>query len=498
MISWLRIVVAAGLIALASGATGAPRKPLVLHSGQQEQIQPGDALQTSAPTTATASINFPHGTAPSSPVNGDCWTTTAGLYCQINGATVGPFIATSGASTALDTICSTQGAVLYRSASAWVCLATGTAGQVLTTGGAAANPSWMTVSSGAASGAVDAQWFGDGSDGNVTISAGTTTLTRDMYYNNLTLTGGTLVTAGWKVFVAGTLDITAAPAGAIRPLTSAIDGGAGSGGGSAGFEILAGSVGNSGANGNSGKAGTTGAGASQSTVSTSAMVGGFSGSSGNGGASGGGTSAGSGAAGQTSDSSPSDVRRLQSELSAWISPSAYAQLRGGGPAPGGAAGGGDGANNAGNGGGGGSAGGALYIAAKTINRGGGTAVAAIQAIGGKGGTGSNGQGGTSGGGGGGAGAGGGWLYLIYHTLSGTTATNALDATGGDGGAGGNGASTGVGGNGGAPGGGGRIDIYDVGAGTQTIVSRSAAGTANAHSGSTGGAAKAATAQQANL
>lgn len=42
--------------------------------------------------------------------------------------------------------------------------------------------------------------FGDGSDGDVTIGAGTTTLTRDMYYNNLVITG-TLVTDGWSVFV---------------------------------------------------------------------------------------------------------------------------------------------------------------------------------------------------------------------------------------------------------------------------------------------------------
>lgn len=37
----------------------------------------------------------------------------------------------------------TQGAVLYRSASAWVLLTPGTSGQVLTTGGASANPAWQ-------------------------------------------------------------------------------------------------------------------------------------------------------------------------------------------------------------------------------------------------------------------------------------------------------------------------------------------------------------------
>ncbi|MDE2303320.1 MAG: hypothetical protein KGK11_12255 [Sphingomonadales bacterium] len=48
------------------------------------------------PTTSAASINLPHGTAPTSPNNGDCWTTTAGLFCQINGATVGPLISGTG------------------------------------------------------------------------------------------------------------------------------------------------------------------------------------------------------------------------------------------------------------------------------------------------------------------------------------------------------------------------------------------------------------------
>lgn len=47
--------------------------------------------------------------------------------------------------------------------------------------------------------------FGDGSDSNVTIS-GNTTLTRDMFYNNLTVNAGiTLTTAGYRIFVKGTL-----------------------------------------------------------------------------------------------------------------------------------------------------------------------------------------------------------------------------------------------------------------------------------------------------
>jgi hypothetical protein len=46
---------------------------------------------------------------------------------------------------------STQGDVLYRGASGWVALAPGTSGQVLQTGGAAANPSWVNQSGGLSS-----------------------------------------------------------------------------------------------------------------------------------------------------------------------------------------------------------------------------------------------------------------------------------------------------------------------------------------------------------
>ena len=47
-------------------------------------------LLCAAPTTALASLNLPHGTAPSSPNDGDVWTTTAGIFVRVNGSTVGP------------------------------------------------------------------------------------------------------------------------------------------------------------------------------------------------------------------------------------------------------------------------------------------------------------------------------------------------------------------------------------------------------------------------
>jgi len=48
-------------------------------------------VTTVAASAATAGLNIPHtATAPTAPVNGDIWTTTAGLFVRINGVTVGP------------------------------------------------------------------------------------------------------------------------------------------------------------------------------------------------------------------------------------------------------------------------------------------------------------------------------------------------------------------------------------------------------------------------
>lgn len=41
-----------------------------------------------ASSTTEASINLPHGTAPTTPVDGDFWTTTGGVFARVNGATV--------------------------------------------------------------------------------------------------------------------------------------------------------------------------------------------------------------------------------------------------------------------------------------------------------------------------------------------------------------------------------------------------------------------------
>jgi hypothetical protein len=54
-------------------------------------------VATPASTTTNAGLRIPHGTAPTSPVNGDVWTTTAGTFVRINGATA--TLATLGSQT---------------------------------------------------------------------------------------------------------------------------------------------------------------------------------------------------------------------------------------------------------------------------------------------------------------------------------------------------------------------------------------------------------------
>lgn len=88
-----RILIGLALVAgLAAQSTGAAdRKPLVIVSGTTKVLPSGDTLKVNPSASGGASLNIPHGTAPSAPNNGDCWTTTGGFYCRINGSTVGPY-----------------------------------------------------------------------------------------------------------------------------------------------------------------------------------------------------------------------------------------------------------------------------------------------------------------------------------------------------------------------------------------------------------------------
>jgi hypothetical protein len=227
-------------------------------------------------------------------------------------------------------------------------------------------------------------WFGAGSDGNVTISSGTTTLTRDMYYNNLTLSGtGKLHPNGFRIFVAGTLDLTAAGANAIAMNGSNAPGVLSASG------FLTGS-----------------------SPGATYCLGGLGGVSGS--------------------ANPTCTTALIPETFLQMVPYSGTAV--------GVSGGGDGANGPGLTNAGGSGAGLIFIAANTINRGVSSAAGALSVVGGQGGNAPTTDFGAGGGGGG-------RVYIIVGQLTGVSASSLITAAGGQAGNG-NGHLGGNGGNGG--------------------------------------------------
>jgi len=285
--------------------------------------------------------------------------------------------------------------------------------------------------------------FGDGSDGDVTISVDTT-LSRHMFYNNLTVNAGiNLMPAGYLVCVKGTLTLN----GVIHANgTVGATGGAGSNAGGAGGganQYLSG--GSAGGQGNSGGGSASGGAASRAyrgvviTAISGAPAGtaGTNGGAGQGGGGGGGEgTGGSVGAGTTIAESQGDIHDLFNAMNGGYlgrggSPNSWTSGVGGG------GGGGDNVTpRAGGGGGGG--GGTVVVRANNIVSGGG---GAIQSKGANGGNGSAGAANRVGGGGGGSG---GIIVIVQH--SGAVPTTSV--TGGTGGnpvnAGGKGGDGGVG------------------------------------------------------
>ncbi len=75
------------------GSNGVTAQEVVTFSGLGATDAEADfkgLVLVPASTTTQASARIPHGAAPTSPIDGDMWTTTAGLYVRINGTTVGP------------------------------------------------------------------------------------------------------------------------------------------------------------------------------------------------------------------------------------------------------------------------------------------------------------------------------------------------------------------------------------------------------------------------
>ena len=259
--------------------------------------------------------------------------------------------------------------------------------------------------------------YGDGSDGNVTIGAGITTLTRDMYYASLTLdnVASVLDADGFRIFVSGTLLIS--DAGAVIRNNGLGDnvavhqqaGFAGANTGTTGGGSAGGAGGANQTNGTAGSAladaegGTGGTGGDSNDIPA--------------------TTGGAGGVATPLPAADGDIRHLPACLGiAWGA--SGASLWSGGTGGGGGAGGADGL-----GGGGGGGGGVLVVCAKVFN-----SIGTVQANGGDGA-----QAGPlpdAAGNGGGAGGGGGVLVLVTRQI---VALGTVEAAGG---AGGNGVALG--------------------------------------------------------
>jgi len=290
--------------------------------------------------------------------------------------------------------------------------------------------------------------FGLGSDGDVAITSGTTKLTQDMFYNNLSISSGaTLDPAGYRVFCRGTLtnngNIDVSAAVGLNG-TNGSDGVFGRGG-SAGSDVLgylisiAGGAGGGGAIGNDPNPGSNGA---ASTLSLGSAAAGGNGGAGGGGGSGSGAGDPSGGTGGTVSAAAAEAGSVEDPEQAILfrtlisgqSPTSWGV--GGGGAGGG---GGSGDNTSGGGGGGGGGASALpAVIVAAIISGTGT----VTGIGGDGGDGGDGTDGDTGGGGGGGAAQGGFVFLIFSRKEDfawtTTLTGGIGGTGGA--AGGSGAA----------------------------------------------------------
>ncbi len=344
---------------------------------------------------------------------------------------------------------------------------------------------------------LDAWMFGNGADGDVTVN-GAVTLTRDMYFNNLTVAAGAAINpASWRIFVKGTLDLTAAPTGSIFNNAGNAANATNATGGTPGALLISRSMVTSVTPG-AGAAGGTGVGTVAAAVAApvSPLV--SPGAAGGAGGTSGVNAGGASRAGNTAAVEP--IGRLSPDLMRGQSTGTTFQIIGQSQAaPGGSSGGGDGTGSGGGGGGGASGGGGIGIFARTINRGPATAAGAIQSKGGIGGNGASGTGGTNrGGGGGGGGGAGGLILVIYRFLIGAPASGCFDVTGGAGGAGANGVGTGVGGDAGGGGPSGLVIFGSVADGTVTASLSKPPVPGGAHSGATGGAATPATTTQVSL
>jgi hypothetical protein len=271
--------------------------------------------------------------------------------------------------------------------------------------------------------------YGDGSDGELSIisnsqSSGTWVangiLLKDIFPNNLEISGGDLDTGGYRIFVKGTLTINAGK----EIHRNGNHGGNGNGtlqgdGGIAGAALASGTVygsedGKVGGDGNQVASASPGV-AGDNITQALGVAGKAGGAGGDSSPYTGGAAGAAGTVTAASSRAKSSLFLLGYDITAGAYPQ---QLKG--SAGSGSGGGGSAAGAKGGGGGGsGSPGGTVWIACKTLVLNG-----KISARGGNGGNGGNGTpANDSAGGGGGAGGNGGLIFLIYNTKSGSGSTD---------------------------------------------------------------------------
>ena len=165
---------------LSYNSIGAPKADGTGASGTWGINISGSAASASTATTATTATNIAGGAAGSVP-----YQTGSGATSFLSAGTSGQVLSTTGTgvqwigpSPFLDNITSTQGSILYRNNAGWTSLGPGTSGQLLQTGGAGGNPSWLSQSSitaGSATSATTATNLAGGGAGYIPYQSGSGT-----------------------------------------------------------------------------------------------------------------------------------------------------------------------------------------------------------------------------------------------------------------------------------------------------------------------------------